>query len=251
MQRRGQAGRRASPRAEGHTRAFVSLTRLSGVAVNRGGSCGGLRYMEGAMLLFMSGRCDGAWKGLRTGRRYCRIEGARTPKRSVARIAEKEMKRATATRNRREKREEATVVEVAGVTTSRGGVVLLCKMVREPREEGRRSFSRAGDGSRRKGWAAGGRMQDARRRLRPPAVRATVIAAAQHRRAGESGRLFGARPPGQPSPHVAYQRCCSLTTSVQNPWHARREGEPGREALGATRGQLGRCSAAAASKHLL
>lgn len=41
------------------------------------------------------------------------MEGARTPKRRVARIAEKEMKRATATRNRREKREEATVVELA------------------------------------------------------------------------------------------------------------------------------------------
>lgn len=47
----------------------MSLTKLSGVAVNLGGSCGGFLYMEGAMLLFISGRWDCDWKGFLAGLR--------------------------------------------------------------------------------------------------------------------------------------------------------------------------------------
>ena len=42
-----------------HTSLLVSSIRLCSVAVKVGGNCGGFLYMEGAMLLFISGRwCD-------------------------------------------------------------------------------------------------------------------------------------------------------------------------------------------------
>ena len=43
------------------------MSKLSGVAVNLGGNCGGFLYMEGAMLLFMSGRCWPDWNGFLEG----------------------------------------------------------------------------------------------------------------------------------------------------------------------------------------
>jgi hypothetical protein len=91
------------------------------VAVNFGGSCGGLRYCAGAMLLFISGRwaendTDGSFGAFR----YERTEGRRGPKRRDARMAEMQTKRATAIRNTRGSREVArTIVDDADRCTLR------------------------------------------------------------------------------------------------------------------------------------
>jgi len=91
----------------------VSSTKLDGVAVNLGGNCGGFRYAAGAMLLFISGRWTCVENVYLLDLRYWSSEGERTPKRREARIAERAMKKAMATRKTREKREVATVVTSA------------------------------------------------------------------------------------------------------------------------------------------
>lgn len=87
----------------------MSANKLSGVAVNLGGSCGGVLYCEGAMVEFVSGR---SWAGFRSGLglRYCRTDEVRKPpNRREARMAEMERKRAMAASRSLGRREEATV----------------------------------------------------------------------------------------------------------------------------------------------
>jgi hypothetical protein len=93
---------------------LVSSIRLCVVAVNLGGSWGGVLYCLGAMLEFVSGRK--AWlKGVRNGLgfRYWMRDGGRTPSRREARMAAREMKRATAARRSLlMERERATIAVV-------------------------------------------------------------------------------------------------------------------------------------------
>ena len=84
------------------------------MAVNLGGSCGGVLYCVGAMVEFVSGRK--CWEsGLRNGfgLRYWRIDGGRTPSRREARMATREMKRAIATSSSRWKEREIATVALA------------------------------------------------------------------------------------------------------------------------------------------
>jgi hypothetical protein len=98
-----------------HTSFLVSSIRLSLVAVNLGGSCGGVLYCLGAIVLLVSGR--NAWlNGVRSGLgfRYCMRDGGRTPSRIDARIATRAMKQATAARRSLwMERESATFATVA------------------------------------------------------------------------------------------------------------------------------------------
>jgi hypothetical protein len=76
---------------------LVSSIKLCLVAVNLGGSCGGVLYCIGADEELVRGRK--AWeKGVRKGFgfKYWTMEGGRTPSRREARMAAREMKRATA-----------------------------------------------------------------------------------------------------------------------------------------------------------
>jgi hypothetical protein len=93
----------------------VSSIKLCLVAVNLGGSCGGVLYFLSAIEELVSGRyaCE---KGVRNGLgfKYCMIDGGRTPSRREARMATREMKMATAARRSLwMERERATVATVA------------------------------------------------------------------------------------------------------------------------------------------
>jgi len=96
-----------------HTSRLVSLIRLSLVAVNLGGSCGGVRYCAGAMVELVRGRKEcvaeakGACRG--RGRTYWTSEGMRRPRRSEARMAEVVMRTAATANRSCVRREVATV----------------------------------------------------------------------------------------------------------------------------------------------
>lgn len=89
----------------------MSSIKLCFVAVNFGGSCGGVLYCFGAIVELVRGLTCCA-NGLRSGvdLKYCAIFGGRTPSRREARMAERVRKKATAAnRTLVREREEATM----------------------------------------------------------------------------------------------------------------------------------------------
>lgn len=66
--------------------------------MNFGGSCGGVLYLSGAILLFTSRDCGLVEKGLDAGRRKRKRAGARGAKRRDASVAEMATKRTRARR---------------------------------------------------------------------------------------------------------------------------------------------------------
>jgi hypothetical protein len=105
---------------------LVSSIKLSLVAVNLGGSCGGVL---GDMVEFVSGR-----KLVRSGLsfRYCTIDGGRTPSRNEARMVKMATKKTTST-NLFVVRERATIalayVDMGGEGT--WGAVCFCWFLAE------------------------------------------------------------------------------------------------------------------------
>ena len=87
----------------------MSAIKLSFVAVNRGGACGGALYFAGAIVEFVRGLkwSAGTWSGLDLT--YCSREGVRRPSRTDARIAERAMKIAIVASKSFVMREVATV----------------------------------------------------------------------------------------------------------------------------------------------
>lgn len=89
----------------------MSSIKLCFVAVNLGGSCGGVWYCFGAMVEFVSGRNDCDNEGFRNGFgfMYWIIDGVRTPSRREARMTATDMKRPRPMRRSLGRREVATV----------------------------------------------------------------------------------------------------------------------------------------------